>query len=346
MRVMVTGGTGFVGAYAVAALLDAGHTPRLLIRNRDRLRANVAPLRVDVDRLDVVMGDMTDADAVAAAVDGCDAAIHAAAVVATLNRADADRVIDLNVAGTRTVVGAALAAGCARVVHVSSTAAVFDPSAPVLTADLPPAIGAASPYTRSKALADAWVREQQADGKPVTLVYPGGVSGPAAGEAIGEVASGFISMLKAGLVVLSDGRITVIDVRDLASVLVASLSSRPGPRRYMAGGRLTTLADIGTMLRQLTGRRMPVLPTPGVVFRSLGRIVDAVRRVVPVDTVFTAEAMALLTLAQPTDDSLVHSELGVSYRPTEETVEAMVRGLYAAGRLSARQVGQLAAALP
>lgn len=342
MRVMVTGGTGFVGAHTVAALLGAGHTPRLLIRNRDRLAANVAPLGVDVAALDVVMGDMTDAPAVRAAIDGCDAVIHAAAVVAALNRTDADRVIELNVAGTRTVVGAALAAGCSRVVHVSSTAAVFDPTAATLTTDLPPAIHAASPYTRSKALSDSWVREQQAAGQPVTLVYPGGVSGPGAGEAIGEVAAGFISMLKAGVVVLSDGRITVIDVRDLAAVLVASLSTGPGPRRFMAGGRLTTLAEIGAMLGRLTGRRMPVLPTPGVVFRSLGRFVDVVRRVVPIDTVFTAEAMTLLTLAQPTDDSLVHSELGVSYRPTVETVEAMVRGLYTVGRLSPRQVGRLA----
>lgn len=342
MKVLVTGGTGFVGAYTVAALLDAGHTPRLLIRSRDRLVRNVSPLGVDVDALDVVLGDMTDADAVASAVEGTDAVIHAAAVVAALNRSDADRVLELNVRGTQTVVDAALAAGCSRVVHVSSTAAVFDPHASTLTADLPPATDADSPYTRSKALADAYVRSLQDKGHPLTIVYPGGVSGPATGDVIGEVAEGFISILRAGVVVLSDGRITVIDVRDLAAVMVAALETSDGPHRFMAGGQLTTLSEVGAILQRLTGRRLPVLPTPGVVFRLLGRGMDVVRRVVPIETVFTAEAMALLTLAQPTDDSLVHSELGVTYRPRAETIEDMVRGLHAAGRLSARQVGDLA----
>jgi dihydroflavonol-4-reductase len=70
--------------------------------------------------------------------------------------------------------------------------------------------------------------------------------------------------------------------------------------------------------------------------------VDVVRRVVPIETVFTAEAMELLTLAQPTDDSLVHDQLGISYRDPAESIEAMVRGLYRTGRLTAKQVGALA----
>src|SRR6185312_7667193 len=110
--------------------------------------------------------------------------------------------------------------------------------------------------------------------------------------------------------------------------------SAAGPHRYMAGGDLVGLPDIGAMLRQLTGRRMPVLPTPGVVFRGLGRVMDGVRRVVPFDTVFTAEAMELLTLARPTDDSAVHDELGVHYREPIEAMRATLVGLYAAGRLS------------
>ena len=68
---------------------------------------------------------------------------------------------------------------------------------------------------------------------------------------------------------------------------------------------------------------------------------DGVRRVAPFDTVFTKEAMEILTLARPTDDSAVHDILGVDYRPPIEAVEATLRGLYAMGRLSARQAGAL-----
>src|SRR3954447_21734176 len=154
MRVAVTGGTGYVGAFTVQALVDAGHQPRLLVRSRDKLAATVGALGVDLASLDVVDGDMTDAQSVARLVDGCDAAVHGAAVVAALNRGDAQRTIDVNVGGTRTVLEAALAAGCDPVVHVSSVAAVFRPAAPLITAELPPAVDADSPYTRSKALAE------------------------------------------------------------------------------------------------------------------------------------------------------------------------------------------------
>src|SRR3954468_9263091 len=172
MRVAVTGGSGYVGAYTVQALIAAGHVPRLLVRSPEKLRATVGALGVDVDSLDVVAGDMTDVDSVTRLVAGCDATVHGAAVVAALNRGDAQRTIDTNVGGTRTVLDAALAAGCDPVVHVSSVAAVFRPSAPVITPDLPPAVDADSPYTRSKALAEQRARDRQAVTRPDGTAYP------------------------------------------------------------------------------------------------------------------------------------------------------------------------------
>jgi nucleoside-diphosphate-sugar epimerase len=341
-RVLVTGGTGYVGAHTVRALLDAGHSPRLLVRNRDRLRATVEPLGVDIDRLDIVVGDMTDAAAVTDAVTGVGAVIHAAAVVAALDRGNAGRTVDINVNGTRTVVDAALDAGCDPVVHVSSVAAVFDPRAPLLHADLPPATTARSPYTRSKALADQLVRERQAAGAAAVIVYPGGVNGPAAGSSYGEVAQGFVSMLKTGGIVVGAGGFGLIDVRDLAAVLVATLTPGAGPRRFMAGGRFLSMTQIGDVVRGLTGRRFPVLPTPGGMFRALGYASDAARSLVPFETVFTAEAMQLLTLARPTDDHAVHDELHIDYREPAETIAASLRALHAGGLLSARQVGAIA----
>lgn len=342
MRVLVTGGTGFIGAHTVAALAAAGHEVRLLVRNPDRVRTNVGALGVDATALDVVVGDMNDADSVRRAAAGADAAIHAAAMVAPLDRKHAQRTIDVNVAGTRTVVGAALDAGCDPVVHVSSVAALFDPHLQVMHADLPPATGADSPYTRSKALADAWAREQQHAGAPLVIVYPGGVTGPGAGDALGEVAEGFTSMLRSGCLVVRQGGITIIDVRDVARVLVACLQPGFGPRRYMAGGDLTTLPEIARIIRDVTGRRFPMLPTPGFVLRGLGLVSDAARRLVPYDTVFTHEAMQLLTLVKPTDDSAVHDELGIDYRPARESIEASLRSLLATGRLSPAQVGRVA----
>ena len=103
------------------------------------------------------------------------------------------------------------------------------------------------------------------------------------------------------------------------------------------------MQEIGRLLRTTTGRRIPVLPLPGILFRTLGRVTDIARKVVPFDTVYTAEAMDLLTLARATDDSAVREQLGITYRPPIETVQEMVQALYASGRLTAKQVGKVAA---
>jgi nucleoside-diphosphate-sugar epimerase len=342
MKVLVTGGTGFVGAHTVAALLEAGHDVRLLVRRPERMATTLGALGVDVARLDVVVGDMVDADAVGRAVNGMDAVVHAAAVVAALDRKSAEQALDINVTGTRTVLDAAINAGCDPVVHVSSIAAVFTPTVELLTSDLPPTINAANPYTRSKAIAEQIARERQAAGHPVVIVYPGGVCGPNVGELCGDAAEGFASILRIRFLGVTEGGINVIDARDLAAVIAATLQPGRGPRRYMVGGTLVSLGWLLDAFRRSTGRRFLGIRTPGAIYRGLGAVLDAVRRFIPFNTVFTAEGMQLLTLAKDTDDAAVHEDLGIAYRDVEQTIEDALRGLYAAGHLSPKQAGALA----
>ena len=345
MRVALTGGTGYVGSFTAKALVDAGHTPVALVRSADKLASKLTSLGVDAGSVEVVVGDMTDAVAVAKAVEGCDAAVHAAAAVAVLDPREAARAYDINVAGTRHVLDAALSAGCDPVVHVSSVAVFGHVGPPVITTDHAVATSDEKTYANSKAVGENYARQLQDDGKPIVIIYPGGVTGPAAGDSFGEVADGFVSMLKTGCLVTNAGGIDVIDVRDLATALVATLRAGLGPRRYTVGGKLVTLTELGAIIRRLTGRRFPVLPVPGAVLRGLGRSTDLVRGLVPFETVFTEEAMQALTLVRPTDDSAVERDLGVRYRDPVETVAASLRALYAGGALTARQVGLIASAV-
>ncbi len=335
---MVTGGTGFVGAHSTKALLDAGHEVRLLVRQPARIDAALRPLGV-AERPDHVVGDMVDEGAVREAVAGCDAVLHCAAVVA-LDRRRAAEVLDANPRGVRTVVEAAVEAGADSVVHVSSTSALFRPGIERLHADLPPA-RVASAYGRSKAAAETWVRARQAEGAPITVTYPAGVVGPPAGPAFGEWAEGIVAHLRIGLSPVRSAAVSVIDVRDLGALHAAALVPGQGPRRLLCTGHHLTMSELGEVYRELTGRRFPVVPVPGGLLRATGRVVDAVLRVVPVDSVVTAEAMSVLTQWVPADDAAL-DELGVRLRPVRETFADAIRGLHAAGRLTDRQVGRLA----
>ncbi|HEY2427355.1 MAG TPA: SDR family NAD(P)-dependent oxidoreductase, partial [Acidimicrobiales bacterium] len=192
MRVMVTGGTGFVGAHTVKALVDAGHSVRLLVRTPAKIDEVLKPLGVNAP--DYVVGDMTDEASVEAAMEGCDGALHAAAVVA-LDQRRAAAVLEANPRGAEVVLGAAVRRGLDPIVHVSSVSALFAPGVEVIHADLPPTRWG-SGYGRSKAKAEEVARRLQEAGAPVVITYPGAVLGPPAGAVIGESTEGVVLQLQ------------------------------------------------------------------------------------------------------------------------------------------------------
>ncbi len=175
MKVLVTGGTGFVGACIVAALVEDGHDVRLLVRGREQVATSLAPYGVDPARLEsIVTGDVLDTDAVAAAIHGCEAVVHAAAVF-SLDSRRVDEVLRTNERAAELVLGQACGAGLDPVVHISSTVTLTrfggsDPDLPL--GDIP------SPYSRSKLASEVVARRLQDEGRPVVCVYPGAVLGP------------------------------------------------------------------------------------------------------------------------------------------------------------------------
>ncbi|MGH3525029.1 MAG: NAD-dependent epimerase/dehydratase family protein, partial [Mycobacterium sp.] len=168
MRVLVTGGTGFVGGWTAKAIVDAGHRVCFLVRNPARLHTSVETLGLDVS--DYVVGDITDRDSVYRALDGCDAVVHSAAMVGT-DPKQADQMMTTNLEGARNVLGCAVDRGLDPVVHVSSITALFRPGLQTFHANLP--VGKASDgYGQSKAKVELYARSLQDAGAPVSITYP------------------------------------------------------------------------------------------------------------------------------------------------------------------------------
>jgi dihydroflavonol-4-reductase len=338
LKVLITGGTGFIGAHTVKAVVDAGHEVRLLVRNPARIEQSLVPLGVHID--DFVVGDIKDEASVAEAMTGCDAVIHAAAEVSVERRRAAD-VLATNPRGTEIVIDGAIARGLDPIVHVSSVAALFTPGVKLVHADLSPA-KVHTAYSQSKARAEEHVRKRQAEGAPIVITYPAAVWGPPAGQAIGESIAALEHYARSGLV-MSAGALSFIDVRDLAAIHAAVLTPGRGPRRYMCGGHFIRMRDYARLLHDVTGRRFRVLPTPEVALRVIGTVMDGLMRALPIDSPLTHEGMTLLTRWVPTDDSAFHEDLRVELRERRETVRDAIRGLVALGRLTTEQAGNAAA---
>jgi dihydroflavonol-4-reductase len=337
VRVLVTGGTGFVGAHSVRAMRDAGHEVHLLVRDPAKIESVLGPM--GASDIDHTVGDMRDSSAVTAAMRGCDAVLHAAAVI-SLRAKDAQTIYNANLTGARTVLGLAVELGMRRIIHVSSLAAIFHPEAPLLHTGLPVANGETG-YTRSKSAAEGYARQLQAEGAPVAISYPGGVFGPSAGELVGESAASIAFALKMGLLPYADGAWNVIDARDLGRVHVAMLDPDLRLNRVLAAGPLLKTSKIAELLTGLTGRRIRALPLPNALFRGTGRVLDQVRRLWDFETFMTHEAMLLTTTMVPSDPSdLV--DLGIELRPTASTLVDVATSLGRAGILDSRHLGLLA----
>jgi 3beta-hydroxy-delta5-steroid dehydrogenase/steroid delta-isomerase len=175
-RILVTGGSGFVGANLVTTLLDRGHQVRSFDRAPSPLPAQPG--------LEVLQGDICDRDTVAAAVDGIDTVFHTAAIIELLGGASVtaeyrQRSFAVNVEGTTNLVHAAQAAGVKRFVYTASNSVVMG-GKPISGGDetLPYTERFNDLYTETKVVAERFVLSQNGvDGLLTCSIRPSGIWG-------------------------------------------------------------------------------------------------------------------------------------------------------------------------
>jgi len=256
---LVTGGTGFIGAHVVRALLAKGEQVRCLVRPSSR-RRNLEGLPVEI-----VEGDLSDTGSLARAMRGASALYHVAADYRLWTR-DPEELRRTNVGGTENVLAAASEAGIARIVYTSSVGALG------LTADGSPAdertpvardtiVGH---YKKSKFDAERLAEAYAAKGLPVVIVNP---STPVGELDVKPTPTGqlIVDFLSRRLPAYVDTGLNLVDVRDVASGhLLAAEKGRAG-EKYILGHRNMTLKEILEMLASVTGLPAPTLRLPHAI---------------------------------------------------------------------------------
>lgn len=277
MRVLVTGGTGFLGRRIVAELAPH-HEVRLLVRptaSRERFPAGV----------EFAQGDVTARASLTKAATGCDAVIHAAALVKILApAAEFDRI---NVGGIENVLRASEDAGTVgKVVYVSSFIALGPteggPGGMLdETADVRDRVWI-NDYERTKALADRRARKAIEEGAPVNVVYPGVIYGP------GEMTEGnivvhhvldLIHKRLPGLIGAPTRRWNYVFVDDVARGVVLALEKGPAGSRYVLGGENVALGDFYALVERLTGVPVPRRRFPDGIAKAAGAVQKALARI-------------------------------------------------------------------
>ncbi|MCC5986110.1 MAG: NAD-dependent epimerase/dehydratase family protein [Pararhodobacter sp.] len=338
MRVLVTGGTGFVGSHCAAELVRHGFEVRLLVRNPDRIAPAFEPLGIEPPPHSV--GDVTDRASVERAAQGCDAILHAASVY-SLDGRDAEIMRRVNVEGTDTVLRVACERGFDPIVYVSSYVVLLPTEANLLSVseEVKHPRGA---YSASKADAERIARALQEEGAPVAIGYPGVVFGPNDPH-FGESTRLVRDILSRKFPMIPRGGLSIVDVRDLAEAFARMFSIKRGLRRYLLGGTRIAFADLIDTMSELTGRKIFRLTLPPWSMRPAVRAAGLLQRVLPLRLPVSQEGFDAIAWDVRTDDSASVADLGFAPRDLRETLVDTCQWAFRAGHITKKQAGRLVA---
>jgi nucleoside-diphosphate-sugar epimerase len=239
MKVLVTGATSMIGVATVQELLRSGHEVRILQRGE-------SPLNVEV-----VRGDIRDAEVVTQAVSGCDVVIHAAAKVGLVG--SYSEFYDINVAGTKNVVEAAVEAGCRGIVYVSSPSVSYSRT-PVNGESAPPATDdVIGHYSKTKSIAERMVIAEQRIA--TVAIRPHLVWGPGDTQLVGRIVErarqNRLALVNRGEAIVDTTYIdNVADALTAAAERIGVVGELNGKALVVSNGEPRTVANLVELICQ------------------------------------------------------------------------------------------------
>ena len=313
--VLVTGASGFVGAAVARKALARGHRVKVLMRPTAS-HANVEGLDVEI-----VTGDMRDADSMTEALQGVRYLFHVAADYRLWAR-DPSEIARNNLKGARAAMTGALRAHVERVVYTSSVAALKPGRGEAVdeTSRHTPesVIGA---YKLSKLLAEREVERMIAEeGLPAVIVAPSTPIGPRdikptpTGRIIVEAASGRMPAFV-------DTGLNLVHVDDVAEGHFLALEKGKIGENYILGGEDVTLAQMLADIAALSGRRAPKVRLPRAPLFPLAFAAEAMARVTGKEPMLTADALRMSRYQMYFSSAKAGRELGYAARPYREGIE-------------------------
>lgn len=313
MIVAVTGAAGHLGANLVRALLQRGHTVRVLLRARRG--ASLEGLSLLEHR-----GDVLEPSTLDPLLDGAEVCFHLAARIA-LTPADDAAVLHVNTVGPRNVAAACQRARVRRLVHFSSVHALSPhPLDQVVTednawneaADLPT-------YDRSKTAGEKELLAAVQRGLDAVIVNPTGVLGPH--DFVPRLANRMLlEVHHRTLPSTVEGGFNWVDARDVAEGAIAAAERGRRGERYLLGGRWVSVSDIARRVSELTGSRPIAFECPQWLARGVAPLVEGAARITGAPPIFTRQSLRALREHRHVSHDKAAAELGYAPRPLEDTI--------------------------
>ena len=331
---LLTGAAGFLGTNICMQLLEAGCKVRALVLPNDK------SVKYIPEQVEVVLGDLTDAPSLEpffTVPEGCTSAIIHCASMVTVDPTFSDKLMEVNVTGTRNIITKTLAhPECEKMVYVSSTGAIpelphgtpikeIDKFTPV---DDRKVVGA---YSLSKAIATQMVLDSvRVMGLKACVVHPSGILGPN-DHALGETTRTVLQIIKGEMPMGMQGSFNLCDVRDLAAGTIAAIDKGRVGECYILANEPVTLKEMCEMIRrECTAKKISIylpLGLANMIAKMLEKQAEKTGKK-PLMTTFSVYNLARNNVF---DYSKAQRELGYTTRPYQETIHDEVRWMIEEG---------------
>jgi dihydroflavonol-4-reductase len=321
-KVLVTGGSGFIGQHLVSNLVAGGRQVRVL-----DLRSPACAL----PEVQYVIGSVLDESLVHESLREIEQVYHLAGLPGMWTRRKTD-FHAVNYSGTRVVISAAQRHGVGRFLHCSSESILLR-SSPLgdVAAErrLLPADDMPGPYTRSKMLAEQFALQAAASGFPLVVGTPTMPIGPH--DQLTPPTAMLLHFLSGRIQLYIDFVMNLVDVRDVAAGLILAMERGQLGHRYILGSENISLKSVLNRLSAISGRRKLHIPVHGSVAEKaaamLEFIADYVTHSPPSGT---AEGVRIALRAKALSIEKAQRELGYAPQPIEPALRATIEYLIGA----------------
>jgi farnesol dehydrogenase len=329
MKVLVSGVTGFLGGQVASDLARAGH--EVVGFCRDESRWNGRP-----ESATAVTGDIADRAAVERAIEGCDAMVHAAALVKTWVR-DKRQFDRVNVEGLGYVIEACRDAG-ARLIYTSSfialgptDGATFDESSARADTTFH------NDYERTKWLADQLARNADTSSLDLVRVYPGVIFGPGVLTAGNHVVQLLLQHARGklpGMLGQGDLRQCFAYVEDVAAGVVQALERGKSGEGYILGGENRTGVELFEAFQAAASVAPPTRKIPFWAATAIGKVQRWRGELFNIEPELTDEVVGIYRHEWAYRSDKAIAELGYQVTPFGEAVAKTVAWLRESGELT------------
>ncbi len=331
---LLTGAAGFLGSNICAQLLAAGKKVRALVLPGDK-SVKFIPKEVEV-----ILGDLCDANSLESfftVPEGCTSVVIHCASMVTVDPAYSEKLMAVNVGGTRNIITNCLAhPECEKLVYVSSTGAIPEqphgtPIAEVsqfTPCDPRKVVGA---YSQSKAIATQMVLDSvRVMGLKACVVHPSGILGPN-DHALGETSRTVLQIIKGEMPMGMQGSFNLCDVRDLAAATIAAVDKGRVGECYILANEPVTLKEICDMLQKECKAKKIRFYLPLGMADKLAKMLEKQAEKKGKKPLMTTFSVYNLARNNVFDYSKAQRELGYTTRSYQETIHDEVQWMIQEG---------------